>query len=131
MTKYKSQSEPGVHNNTSDITHASGNTILILLAQNLPANYSYKSLLVAAAPAVTMTISFLWTLIIKEYKLLRNKKKILKNKIELEQVMAVLFNDPNISDQAKEALRKRKEQDGFAVVERILKRLEMLRQLTD
>jgi hypothetical protein len=130
MTKYKSQLEPVVFNNRPDITHTSGNTLLILLVQNLPATYSYKSWLVAAAPAVTMTIKFLWKLIIKELTLFRNRKEILKNRIKLKQVMAVFFNDPDISDQAKEALRKRKEKEEWAIVEGIFKRLEVLRRLT-
>lgn len=127
MTKYKSQIVPVSRNNTSDIVDVSGGTLLIVLAQNLPGDYHYKSWLVAAAPAVTTLMIFLWKLITKEYTLFKDKRDTRRKKMKLRQKRGVLLSDPDISDQTKKFLREQREREELASIKQLARELNVLR----
>lgn len=127
MTKYKSQIVPVARNNTPDIVDVSGGTLLIVLAQNLPGDYHYKSWLVAAAPAVTTSVAFLWKLITKEYTLFKDKRDIRRKEMTLRKERGLLLRDPDISDQTKKFLREQREREELASIKQLSRELNVLR----
>lgn len=131
MTNHKSQRISFARNNTSGVVDVSGGTLLIVLAQNLSKDYQYKSWLVAAAPAVTTFLVFLWKSITMKYSLFKNKRDTRKKKMELRQEVDEFMNHPFISSQGKESIRKQWEKTQLALVQERIRELNELRGLHD
>ena len=126
MTKPKSQLIAVSRSNQPDITNTGGGTLLILLAQSLPATYDYKSLLVAAAPTVSMLLIYLWKTITKEFSSFKNEKKTKKRKIKVTQEMDQFMANPHISNVAKETLQEIREQFHLAFIQEQIRQLNVL-----
>ncbi|SFE92621.1 hypothetical protein SAMN05518672_11284 [Chitinophaga sp. CF118] len=126
VAKSKSQSAIIARNNSSDIVGAGGGTLLILLAQNLPENYSYKSWMVASAPAITMAVKFLWKLMDREYFFFKRKRNARKKRMEVTQDIDQLLNDPNTSNRVKETLREQREEVQLSLIKEQIRELNIL-----
>jgi hypothetical protein len=129
MTKYKSHQSVIARNNKSDITDISGSTLLILLAQNLPATYYFKSCLIAAAPIATMFLTLLWEFIVREFSFFRKERKAQKKSMQAMQKMNLLLKDPNISNQVKESLMQQWGKVQLALMQQQIQELNVPMEL--
>lgn len=99
---------------------------MVSLAQNLPETNPYKSWLIILAPAVTLSIKYIWNfcspevaLYVKTIRTNRARQKLLKQ-------IDVLLKDPIISEEKKAMLRDKREQVRLSTVEELIKHFETI-----
>jgi hypothetical protein len=96
------------NNNTSaSIAGASGGTLLVLLANNLPESYPLKSWLVIIAPSVSIVLSLFWKFISKKADVYFKGKKVEKSKILLQRRIQAALNNGMISPEEAIVLKRK------------------------
>ena len=96
------------NNNTSaSIAGASGGTLLVLLANNLPESYPLKSWLVIIAPSVSIVLSLFWKYISKKADVYFKGKKVEKSKILLQRRIQAALNNGMISPEEAIVLKRK------------------------
>ena len=92
---------------------ASGGTVLVLLAQNLPEKNPFKSWLVISAPSVSLALSVCWVWM-KKYGVEYMKRRHIEKQ---KEILAKAIQNPITSPEHHEALRKKYEQVEMEQVE--------------
>lgn len=106
------------------VAGASGGTLLVVLAQNLPDDNPFKSWLIILAPAATIAIVAVWKWATKKIVNHWKTKKIedLKQKIRAD-IMRTLTN-PHFPDAHKEELKRKLAQLEVASVEKLMEGIQ-------
>lgn len=96
-------------NNTTSasIAGASGGTLLVLLANNLPESYPLKSWLVIIAPSVSIVLSLFWKFISKKTNTYFKGKKVEKSKTLLQKKIQAALNNGLISQEEAIVLKRK------------------------
>lgn len=87
------------------VAGASGGTLLVLLANNLPDNYAYKSWLILIAPTISVALSAFWVwskIRVDAYIGDRKTERILK---ELRTEIENDLKNPHTSEEHKKLLK--------------------------
>lgn len=92
---------------SAGIAGAGGGTLLVLLANNLPESYTFKSWLVIIAPSVSIVLSFFWKFISKKTNAYFKVKKVEKSKKLLQKKIDTALQNGIISAE-EAAMLKRK-----------------------
>ena len=109
MNKLKSISEHLPNNNASfaAIGGGGGGTLLLTLAQSLPDNNKFKSILILIAPAVSVTLNYFWIWISSEYS--KNRIDKIKQR-KIEEIRNSLINRIKNDNTPKHMIDKYKKQ---------------------
>lgn len=96
-------------NNTTSasIAGASGGTLLVLLANNLPESYPLKSWLVIIAPSVSIVLSLFWKFLSKKTNTYFKGKKVEKSKTLLQKKIQAALNNGLISQEEAIVLKRK------------------------
>ncbi|SEW19065.1 hypothetical protein SAMN05428988_2935 [Chitinophaga sp. YR573] len=96
-------------NNTTSasIAGASGGTLLVLLANNLPESYPLKSWLVIIAPSVSIVLSLFWKFLSKKTNIYFKGKKVEKSKTLLQKKIQAALNNGLISQEEAIVLKRK------------------------
>ena len=92
---------------SASIAGASGGTLLVLLANNLPDDYYLKSWLVIIAPSVTIAVSLFWKIIIREKNAYYKRKRVVKFKKLLQKKIETALSDGLISPEEAATLKRK------------------------
>ena len=126
MSKYKNPLVAVTRNNKSNIVDVTGGTLLIVLTQQLPESYLYKSWLVTAVPAVTTSVIFLWKKIAQEFSLFKNRTNTRRQRKFVTKVVDQTLSYPNISSKVKESIREQWEKMQLAFIQEQIRQLNAL-----
>lgn len=92
---------------SASIAGASGGTLLVLLANNLPESYPLKSWLVIIAPSVSIVLSLFWKYISRKTNAYFKGKKVEKSKILLQRKIQAALDNGLISQKEAATLKRK------------------------
>jgi len=105
---------------------ASGGTLLILLAQNLPESSELRSWLMIIAPSVSLLLSSIWQWAKRKIEYYFTKTEFNSAVEEAKKTLTEALNNSETTDSHKEELIKELEQLEMVAIKAKVKRVEVL-----
>jgi hypothetical protein len=107
QTDKKQNQDLALNSKGGVIAGAGGGTLIVTLANLIPDSYKgIKDLLILSAPSIAVGIGYIYNIAnkrIKDYFIEIEKQKILK---ETNKILQEMLNNPNLSKDSKEKVRK-------------------------